>query len=237
MNEQSLRGFSSGTAASGVVPGIILLAASLLEILAMAHHPSVATSDITLALRQIAEFSRHAAIVHGVLLALMLLVLYGLSEFALRRGIARPLIRAGAIAYVFGAIAMMGAALVSGFIVPDVAALTPHLSPADLQTNAQLLILCRVLNQSSANFGAVAMCVGIGLWSCDLLFGPSPQRLVGALGCAVGALPAIALMSGLIRLNVHGMSAVVLAQAIWYVAVAVLLMRGATAPSAPPTSG
>ncbi|MEP6549126.1 MAG: hypothetical protein ABJD53_16835 [Gammaproteobacteria bacterium] len=77
MNEQILRGFSSSTAAGSVVPGIILLAASLLEILAMAHHPSVDTSDITVALAQIAEFSEHAAVVHGVWLSLMLMVLYG----------------------------------------------------------------------------------------------------------------------------------------------------------------
>jgi hypothetical protein len=172
-----------------------------------------------------------------VLLALMLLVLYGLSEFALRRGIVRPLIRAGAIAYGCGAIAMMAAALISGFVVPHVAALTPHHSATDLQINAQLLILCRVLNQCSANFGAVAMCAGIGLWSCDLLLGPSPQRLLGALGCVVGALPAFALLSGLLHLDVNGMRAVVLAQAIWYVAVAVFLMRSATAPSPPRTPG
>jgi hypothetical protein len=231
MLNKSWVGVAGGTAANGLLPGIILLAASLLEILAMAHHPTVATPDISKALQSIAELSKAAGIVHGVLLALMLLVVYGLSEFALRRGLTRPLIRAGAIAYGAGVIAMQGAALVSGFVVPDLASLMPHSNPVDLQIDAQLLTLCRVLNHSSANFGAVAMCTGIGLWSWDLLFGPAPRRWAGALGLAVGSLPALALIAGVIHLDVHGMSAVVLAQALWYVAIAVLLMRDSTAPS------
>ena len=204
--------------------GIVLLIASLLEVLGMLHHPSVQTSDISQAVEQIARFSRLSAVVHGVLIALMLLIAYGFVDFALRRGLTRPLIRAGGIAYGCGVIVMVGAALVSGFIITDVASLIPHTTAVDLQINLQILLLCRVLNQACANFSAVAMSAGIVCWSLDLCRNSGLLRAVGVFGCLVGLAPAIRLMFGAVHLDVHGMTAVVLAQAAWYVAVALLMI-------------
>jgi hypothetical protein len=205
--------------------GPLLLAATLLEILAMLHHPSVHTHDMTVAVQQIAAVSSLSAWVHGVLLALMLIIAFGLSEFALRRGFARPLIRAGVIAYAAGVLVMIGAALLSGFVVSGLMSLTPHLTPTDLQINAQLLTLCRVLNQSYANFGAVAMSAGIALWSLDLLRDAGAQRVMGYLGLALSLLPALALIFGLIHLDVEGMTHVLLLQAVWNIVIAVAMAR------------
>jgi len=207
------------------IAGGILLAAAALEILAMAHHPTIVTPDVAEAIRQIVRFSALAAWVHGVLMSLMLLVAYGMSEFTLRRGWSRALIRAGAVAYGAGVLVMLGAALVSGFVLPDLAKWAPHLSVADLQIDAQLFILCRALNQSCANFGVVAMSAGIGLWSIDLLRSAGLPRAVGVMGCVVSLVPAAGLVSGSFRLDVHGMSAVALMQSIWTIGVAMLLLK------------
>jgi hypothetical protein len=51
-------------------------------------------------------------------------------------------------------------------------------------------------------------------------------RLIGALGLLVSAAPALALMLGLVHLDVHGMAAVVLLQALWNVAIGLAMMRG-----------
>ena len=209
---------------TSTAPGIVLLVASLLEVLGMLHHPSVQTSDISQAVEQIARFSRLSAIVHGVLIALMLLIAYGLVDFAFRRGLPRPLIRAGGIAYGCGVLVMVGAALVSGFIIPGVASLTPHATAVDLQINLQILLLCRVLNQSCANFAVVAMSVGIVCWSLDLCRNSGSLRAVGVFGCLVGLLPALALIFGGVHLDVPGMTEVVVAQAAWNIAVALLII-------------
>jgi hypothetical protein len=208
-----------------VIAGAALSAATVLEILAMAHHPSVHTSDVAQAVHIISQLAPLGAWVHGTLQALLLIAVYGLSEFILRRGARHPLIRAGAIAYGAGVIAMLGAALVSGFIITNLMTLTPHTTPIDLQVNAQLLILCRVLNQACANFGAVAMSAGIALWSADLLRDSGTPRIVGVLGLTVSVAPALALMLGLMHLDVPGMTAVVLLQGVWNVAVGVAMMR------------
>jgi hypothetical protein len=104
-----------------------------------------------------------------------------------------------------------------------VAALTPHVSPTDLAINAQLLILCRVLNQSCANAATVAISAGILCWSIDLVRERGLLRGLSLLGFVVGILPAAALISGALRLDVHGMSEVVWLQALWNCGVAAAL--------------
>lgn len=193
-----------------------LIVAALIEVVAMGHHPSVSTPDIVEALRQIEQSTVLAGVVHGLLMALMLVIVYGLSEFVMRRDFRRAAIRAGMIAYAAGLIVMLGAAMVSGFIVPGLVAHTPHASPADLATNVQLLTLCRVLNQSCANVATVAMSAGIFCWSIDLLFREAGwRRALGIAGILIGLVPALALILGALHLNVQGMSAVVMLQALW----------------------
>jgi hypothetical protein len=209
---------------TSAAPGVVLLVASLLEVLGMLHHPSVRTPDISQAIEQISRLSTLSAVVHGVLITLMLLIAYGLVDFALRRGLSRPLIRAGGIAYACGVLVMVGAALVSGFIITGVASLIPHATAVDLQIDQQILFLCRVLNQSCANFAVVAMSAGIVCWSVDLCRNSGSLRAVGVFGCLVGLVPAIALMFGKVHLDVHGMTEVVMAQAAWNIAIALLII-------------
>lgn len=219
-------------AASGSpsVAGWILVAVTLLAVFAMAHHPTVSASDTGQAVRRIADLSRPSAIVHGALMALLLLTFYGLTEFASQRGDRRPLIRIGTIAYGAGIVVMLGAALVSGFVITDVAALTPHDTPVDLQINRQLLILCGILNQACANCAVVAMSAGIGLWSIDLLRDRGVLRAIGLVGLVVGVVPIAALLSGTIRLDVHGMGLVLLIESVWNLAIAAWLIRRGRRP-------
>lgn len=210
---------------SSAIAGVVLLFVTLLEIVAMAHHPTVATVDIGQAVEHLGALSRLSGLVHGVLIASMLLTLYGISEFAVRRGLERPLVRAGAIAYCAGVLVMLGAALVSGFVIGDVASLGPHDLPMDLQITRHVLVFCGILNQACANVGVVAMSVGIGCWSIDLLRDRGPARWIGALGCLAGIVPAVALLGGMIRLDVRGMRTVVLIQACWTLAIAGWLLH------------
>jgi hypothetical protein len=153
------------------------------------------------------------------------LIAYGFVDFTVRRGLQRPLIRAGAIGYGCGILVMVGAGLVSGFVMTGVASLMPHDTAVDLQINRQLLLLCRVLNQSCANFAVVAMSVGIVCWSLDLCGNAGVRRAVGLFGCLAGLVPALALMFGEIHLDVHGMAEVVAAQAVWNIAVGMLMIK------------
>ncbi len=116
--------------------------------------------------------------------------------------------------------------MMSGFVITQVASLTPHSTEADLQSSAQLLILCRVLNQTFASLGVVLMSAGIVLWTIDLLRSRQLARLLGVFGLLIGLLPAAALAFGTLRLDVPGMTQVVLLQSVWNIGVGVLLIRG-----------
>jgi hypothetical protein len=201
----------------------ILLIAAILEVAAMMHHPSVRTPDPLEAAREMVALSFPAAMVHGLLITLMLLVSYGCAVFVSRRGLSRPLIGIGSIFYAAGVVVMIGAALVSGFVLSDLARLLPHATAADSPDLESLFILCRVLNRTCANFGVMAMSVGIACWSLDLLGAFGMRRVVGVWGCLVGIVPLLALPLGWIHLDVHGMAQVVALHASWYVALAYML--------------
>jgi hypothetical protein len=224
---ENVPGEARGRAAARAA-GALLIGASILEIAAMAHHPSAHAHDMAALLVQLQALSAVSAWVHGVLIALMLTVFFALTEFASQRGITRPAIRAGLIAYAAGVVAMMGAALVDGFVTPRVGMLSTGVSATDLQVTAQLLKLCMLFNQALAHLGAVAMSVGITAWSLDLLRGAGAERALGVFGVAIGLGSAGALIAGALQLDVHGMMLVLLLQVIWTTGVGVLLLRTRT---------
>jgi hypothetical protein len=201
----------------------ILLVATFLEVAVMGHHPSVQASDPLGAAREMVALSATAVTVHGVLVALMLVIAYGCAVFASGRGASRPLIGIGSIFYGAGVVVMIGAALVSGFVLPDLANALPHATAGDGPGLNSIFILCRVLNRTCANFGVVAMSVGIGCWSLDLLKTPGLKRAVGAWGCVVSILAPLAIFSRWIHLDVHGMTQVIVLQASWYISMAFIL--------------
>jgi hypothetical protein len=212
--------------ARGRLAGIVLVVAAALEVFTMAHHPTITTPNIVDAIQQITSARQLDGLVHGALMALLLIVLYGLSEFMLRRDICRPAIRAGLIAYSCGVLVMLGAGMVSGFILPGVLGLTSHASATDLNIDLQLILLCRAMNQSCANFATVVLSAGITFWSYDLLRRETGwRRALGISGLVVGVIPAAALIMGLFRLDVRGMTAVLLLQSLWTGGIGVGLLR------------
>ena len=205
--------------------GVLLIGVSVLEVAAMAHHPSVHAHEIAEVLAQIRALATVDSWVHGVLIALIVVGFLALTEFARRRGLARPLIRAGLIAYAVGVGAMIGAALVDGFIVPDVAMRAAGVSAAELQISAGQLALCVLANQALARLGAVALSVGIAFWSLDLVRGAGLARVLGIAGIVIGLACAGALILGALHLNVHGMMLVLVLQVVWTVGVGILMLR------------
>jgi hypothetical protein len=204
--------------------GALLIAATTLEVVVMAHHPSVKTANLALAVEELRTMVALSAWVHGTLIALLLAGYYSFAQFAHRRGLRRPLVLVGLISYTAGMLALIAAALIDGFVTPRVVLPTTILGLGDMHVTAQILVLCSLLNRAAADLGAIAMSVGIAAWSLDLLRGAGLLRVTGVLGVLVGLIPAIALISGALALNVHGMLLVVILQAIWAIAVGILLV-------------
>jgi hypothetical protein len=206
------------------VPGGILIAAALLAVLALAHHPVVESHGATGVMRQIVTLSAADRVVHGVVIAAMLLVLFAFCTFAQRRDLRRPANLFALLAYAVGAAAIVVAGLVDGFFVPEIAL---HFGgPADAVTGVGLLKLCAIAIQLFTKLGVIAMAVAAVAWSADLVRGTAAQRVVAAVGFAAVAAQAAVLAFGGPSITVHTVLIIVAAQACWYVAAGILLIRG-----------
>ncbi len=205
--------------------GWAILVGSSLSVFAMARHPSTDASGTAERLAEMAGEAELSALVHGSLIALMLLVLVGLLGLAAVLGWRLGRVRLGVTAYSVGVLCMVGAALVSGFIVPGLASSYADGSPAELEAVVPVFSFCFRANQALAKIGVVAMSTGIFCWSLVLLERRSWARGIGILGLVVGTLPVVGLLSGRLALHVHGMLAVVAAQAVWSVCVGMWLIQ------------
>ena len=76
-----------------------------------------------------------------------------------------------------------------------------------------------------ARLGVVALSAAVLLWSVVLAHYAGASRLVGLLGIVAAAAPPLFMFAGHLPMNVHGFGAFILTQSIWYLAVAVLLIR------------
>ena len=204
--------------------GIVLIVVPLLSILMMAHHPSAGSHDPAALVAEIADKSRLSRIVHGVLIALMGAELFAFIAFCRRLGFERSAVRAGFVAYSIGTGAMLGAALISGFVISDLAAHYVQQPSGDATAFVDLSRLAMIGNQALAKLGVVAMSAAIVLWSAAL-FRNGQDRWVGIAGFVAGLGPAIALLVGAVRLDVGGMTLVVVCQAAWIVIVGIQMIR------------
>jgi hypothetical protein len=211
---------------SGRVAGALIVLAWLLSLAFMAHHPVVhvhALQDV------VADMERQAAtdrVVHGALITMVGFLLYGFTCVASRLGLDSFMARAGLIAYALAAGGMVLAALADGFITPEFIGRFDGRPTTQLEMMKEILAFCGIGIRVCTRFGVVAMSAALLFWSAAMLGGRGIVRAVGVLGWIVGAAPLIALSIGLLPMNVHGVLAFMLGQAIWSSAVAVLLMRG-----------
>jgi hypothetical protein len=188
--------------------GAALIAASAGTIFAMAHHPTHLGSG------------PFVQIVHGVLIGLLGLTAFGFATFVGARGLERPAILAGAVAYVVAVFGGLTAATTNGFVVPALAARGDA-------AGRDLFLLTWEVDQAFATLGVVSAGLAIVFWSLDFLDrGEREPRLIGLFGLLAGAGPGLLLATGASDMRVAGAFFAYSAHALWGVAVGVHLLRG-----------
>jgi hypothetical protein len=189
--------------------GAAQIAAAAASVLAMAHHPSSAHGGPL------------GGIVHGAMIVLLALQVYGFVHFARRRGLARPAILAGLVAYGISLFGHVAAATINGFVVPAIAARGSGAVSHDI------FLFAWEANQAFAALGVYATGSAFILWSIDLLRRDAGwSRLIALAGIVAGVVPAALLASGAIRLNVGGAFIVYAIHAAWAALVGVMLIGG-----------
>jgi hypothetical protein len=200
--------------------GIAFIAGSIGGIVTMAIHP---TASGVLTPAQFERLAVVSAIAHSLAMVSFLVLVLG--AFGLTRRLAAPdrLAFSGLVVYVFAAVAVLIATAVSGFIVPNI---MRHMI-RDVPTTAQQwhIVIDSIfqINQAFSRIFTVAASVAVALWSASALRNGGPGRGIAIYGCIIAPLLILAICSGRLTLNVHGMAIVVFAQAIWFVGVGIQL--------------
>jgi hypothetical protein len=199
--------------------GTALIVLAVLSIGVMTHHP-VADGPGAAGIARVAGL---AQFVHGVLLALLFAGLLLVDEFS-RRCVPQPALRrAGRTLYGAGTLALAGAGLVNGFVVPWLA--LRHADGGAGDHLAVVLDFAGYLNRALADIGVIGWCAGIAAWSLGLWSLGGGARLLGGYGLLGGAVLAPLLLSGVLRLDVVGMLAAVAVVVVWQAGAGVLLRR------------
>lgn len=193
---------------TGKTAGVALCVAALRSVLAMSHHPT----------------SAHAGpigpVVHGGMIVWLSLMAWGFANFALIRGVERPLVSAGLLALGISLAGHIAAGTINGFVVPALAANGPPISH-------DVLRFAWHSNQAFAKLGMIAGALAFILWSIELLGDRAKAtKVVGAAGLAVGALMIALPAAGALMLNVAGAWTLYALQALWALLVGVQMIRG-----------
>lgn len=197
----------------GRAGGAALLMASGGTVLAMAHHPSSLQPGLL------------NGALHGLLILLLAANAFGFAAFAAARGLMRPAVLGGVVAYAFGSFGHLGAGLMNGFIVPALAGRDEAVGP-------DLFLFAWEINQALAAFGVIAAGSAFSLWSIDLLHRQSSwSRMAGLAGLLLGLGSIAALLTGIVRMDVGGALLLYGAHALWSALIGYGLLRGKAAAS------
>lgn len=214
---------TSGRPDSGRLAGAALIAGAIGFIVTMSIHPTGIHLDASPA--DLANQAMMTRLAHGIALACLPLSLFGMAEYSRRSGLGRASSLAGFVFYAFACIAVMNAALMSGFVQADLIDRYAEADAAGRTAVPQLMSYTHRLNQAWAMVFSAGSAAAIGVWSLGLL--AMGKRVLGGLGIAV-SLGLIALLGfgGSDALSVHGYMLTALGQGAWMVGVGLLLWRG-----------
>lgn len=225
MEQENVETFADGQS-NARSAGIAIGLASIVMIVFMAHHPLPASHDPQHLIEELVDHGFASAVVHGTLIGVIGVLFLGFTVLGDLLGPSKLSVRGGLIAYAIGSISMTAAALTDGFILPALAARYASEQSGALESFRESSFLLSLALAAAARLGVFSFSLAVTLWSLRLLRRNGITLVIGVLGLVVGAGPIVLLLLGHLRVNFHGMMAFIISQVIWYVAIAVQMIRG-----------
>jgi hypothetical protein len=189
--------------------GWLMAGASALTILFMFHHPT----------EHGGTGLSPTKIIHAGMMVWLSVIFLGFMVVAKRRGFTLATL-AATLAYGISLMGHLGAATISGFLTARLAINVDHTASHDL------FVLLAVTNRVLAETAVAASSIAFLLFAIHFLMKSPRQTVLAIIGIVAGLVPALALFSGMIAMDVHGALMVYGAHAIFTGAVGVQLARG-----------
>lgn len=202
--------------------GLALVSGSLAGLATMLLHPT--GHDLMRDFQRVAATNRA---VHALAIAGAIATMYGLVGLSRLFKDRRSTVDAGLICYALGSVAVVLAAVASGFVGTELTARVLQGGASANDAYAPVLYYNWVLNQAYTKLFAVTASVGILLLSLAMIREPLFGRALGLAGIALGGTAAAATLAGL-SMDIHGFGAIVLAHGIWLVWSGVKLLQRRT---------
>jgi hypothetical protein len=195
--------------------GIALIAASIGGMLTMAVHPTAGSAPLTPEL--VARLAVTSAAAHSLAIVSFVALFLGACGLARRLSAPDRLSLAAVVVFGFACVSILIAASVSGFIVPSIMRMMSHDVPANATQWKIVLAGIFQINQAFARIYSIAASLAVILWSASALRNGGLTRGLALYGCIISPLIILAIATGLLHLDVHGMGLIVLADAIWFI--------------------
>ena len=198
--------------------GIALIGGTFAGMVTMPLHP---TGHALLG-----DFERDSLInrtVHSLAIVGTIATTYGLVRLCRAFENRSTLTDAALVSYAFGAVAVMFAAIASGFIGTELAASVLEAGDTARATYDPVLAYNWAFNQACTRVFVVAASVGIGFWSVAMFREPRFGSALGVTGLLISLAAAVATIAGM-PMNIHGFGAIVLAHGVGLIWTGVKLM-------------
>jgi hypothetical protein len=197
--------------------GILLMVSAVAAIFLMFHHPSHFHS------------SNLNALIHGGMIAVILVATLGVTFLAISQEMRRPFILAVLLLYGVGSIFNILAALINGFVVPQWLAQATGPNIEDIQS------LAWIINQNAGRLAVYTHGLGILSFGIHLLLNAPTRlgRLISLVSLLIGSFTPLVLVLHDNRLTVHTALIIYSLESLWLMAISLMLIWTRSSNSEP----
>lgn len=191
---------------------LALLAGCLAGLLTMVLHP---TGRDVVGHASAGGANMLVTAVHALALVGQALLLAGTLALTLALRARRDVAVGGYVFYAVASVAVLVAAVASGFLAPSV---LRGLDAADATARAAMmnaLHFTGMINQAFARVHVLLTGIALLLWSWAMLAGDAFPRALALFGMVLGAALVAGVSSGYLQLDIHGFGLVVAGQSAW----------------------
>ncbi len=205
--------------------GTVLLVGAILSVAFMTLHPETTASTSAQAITEIVRETDVSRLVHGGLILVIVLNMYAVSVFVCKTLRRNFFSRLGMVFYEVGTFSLIGAAIISGFVISILADRYSKLEQSAQVSFVDLAYLANAGNQALAKTGVIFLSAAILIWSLSLLTKSGLEWGAGVLGTLTGSIIVVAIVLGF-PLDVRGMTLVALGHAVFHMAIGICLLKG-----------